>query len=67
VKLLAKLSDDSFAETITNSDRRDRADTLKKLKGLAKKLDKVREKLTAAKEAAEAAADNLEKFIDKEQ
>jgi len=64
--LLAELSEDSFAQTITKSDRRDRADTLKKLKGLAEKLDEIRKQIPAAKKAANVAAKNLENFIGKE-
>ena len=54
--LLAELSNDSFVQTITKSDRRDRTDTLKKLKGLAEKLGEIRKQLHAAKKAANVAA-----------
>lgn len=65
--LLAELSEDSFAQTITKSDRRDRADTLKKLEDLALKLDEIREKLPEAKKAAKFAAKNLKEFIKQQQ
>jgi len=67
VKLLVKLSRNSFAQTITKSDRRDRADTLKKLEDLALKLDEVREKLPVAKKAAYDAAETLTEFIKQQQ
>ena len=63
VKLLSKLSDDSFAESIKHSDRRNPADTLKKLNGLTKKLDEIHKQIPAVIEAAEVAAEALKEFI----
>jgi len=63
LELLAELEDDLLVQTISQSDRRNRADTLEKLKNLVSAFELIRKKMPASKLAAKCAANSLERFI----